>query len=29
LNIDNKMFLLPVWRYIAYCSRSIESERKQ
>jgi len=26
LNIDNKLSLLPTWRCIAYCSRSIESD---
>jgi len=26
IEIDNKISLLPIWCYIAYCSRSIESD---
>jgi len=26
LNIDNKISLLPIWRYIGYCSSSIRSD---
>jgi len=26
LNIDNTIFSLTIWRYVAYCSRSIESD---